>query len=325
MLSAMSGIKRKVLFGVETPAEGIEFDVLKAHALEAEKLGYNSVWLVDHILTVAFPHGNPQPDTWTTMSALLASTSTIRVGAMVLCNAFRHAPLMANAAATLDRISKGRLEFAIGAGWYEQEFHAYGYPFPKPAIRMAQLEEALQVFKKMWTEESASFEGKYYTIRDIRDCPKPYQQPHPPIWIGGSGEKKLLRLVAKYGDKWNAPQLGPDEIAHKIEVLEQHCQDVGRDPSEIEKTWWGSVFIDEDEERLKRRLERAAGNTSETRNAFYRSIIAGTPDQVTERLMEFVKVGVSQFVMNFGRVADLRGTQTFAATVMPKFRDVTVG
>ncbi|TAK30806.1 MAG: TIGR03560 family F420-dependent LLM class oxidoreductase [Chloroflexota bacterium] len=309
---------RKIRFGVGTPAEGVSFEVLRDHALEAESLGFDSVWLVDHLVTVALPPGNPQPESFTTLTALAASTSTIHVGAMVFCYAFRHPPLFANMLSTLDRISNGRVEFAVGAGWLQKEFESYGYTFPPVGERMQRLEEALQIFKKMWTAEKASFQGKYYHIKDITDCPKPVQKPHPPIWIGGTGEKVLLRLAAKYADRWNGPGLSLAEIKHKSEILDQHCREIGRNPAEVERTWWGSVFIDEDEGRLHHRLDRLTAQSP--REGLPRNSIVGTPDQCIKQLQEFIDAGVTYFICLFGRTADIRSTQLFGRRVLPAFR-----
>lgn len=314
--ACVNGIK----FGIQTPQEGVPYEVLRDHWQEAERLGYHSAWLVDHILTVALPHGNPQPDSWTTMSALAAETKKIRFGAMVLCNGFRHPPLFANSAATLDQISKGRLEFGIGAGWYQQEFEAYGYEFPKPAVRMAQLGEALEIFKAIWTQEKVSFEGKYYSVKELADSPKPYQKPHIPIWIGGAGEKLLLRLVAQHANVWNFNRLTVSEVEKKLAILHQHCTDVGRNSREIELTYYGGVFMDDDEDRLRDRLGRRAQQRNQTIEEFVKGNLWGTPQQIAEQIRAYADLGTSQFIVLFGRVSDLRGTQEFAEKVFPLFR-----
>jgi alkanesulfonate monooxygenase SsuD/methylene tetrahydromethanopterin reductase-like flavin-dependent oxidoreductase (luciferase family) len=152
---------------------------------------------------------------------------------MVGCNGYRHPAVLAKIASTVDHVSGGRLDMGLGAGWFELEYNMYGIPFPRPAQRIAELDEALQMLKLLWTEELASFEGKYYTLKEARHEPKPLQKPYPPITLGGSGEQLMLRVVAKHADIYNGPGGSPEVIAHKNRVLDEHCAEVGRNPREI--------------------------------------------------------------------------------------------
>src|SRR5919109_2600 len=222
----------KVKFGVMLRQEKIDFQPIRETAELCDELGYHSVWIYDHLIGT----GSYETDifeAWTLMCALSTVTSRVRIGTLVLCNSFRHPPLLAKMASTLDNISGGRLEFAIGAGWYEPEYKAYGYPFPDPVTRIKQLREAVTIIKAMWTEEKATFNGEYYRINEAYCNPKPIQKPHPPVIIGGSGENYSLRVVDELADEWNCPASRAGEIDRKLSVLRNHCEDVGRYINEL--------------------------------------------------------------------------------------------
>jgi len=218
-------------FQAKTPNE--QFSLLKNIVLESEHLGYDSVWLDDHLM-----YNNwPILETWTTLSALSSLTSRIRLGTMVSCNQHRNPALLAKTAATLDVLSNGRLEFGIGAGVQEAEHIAYGFGFPDLSVRMECLGEALEVITGLWTQEKASYQGTHYFLKDAVCEPKPLQKPHPPITVGGSGEKLTLKVTAKYADRFDWGFLASlDLYKRKLEVLENHCLTIGRDFSEIEKS-----------------------------------------------------------------------------------------
>ncbi|MFM8409630.1 MAG: LLM class F420-dependent oxidoreductase [Alphaproteobacteria bacterium] len=314
----MSGTRR-IRFGIQTPQEGASWEALAAHWKEAERLGYDTVWLDDHFHGVVTPPGADQLEAWVTMAALARETSTIRFGTLVFCNSYRHPSLTAKMAASLDAISGGRLEMGLGAGWFESEYTAYGYDFPPMRTRLEQLSEALEICRRMWTEDRPSFEGRHYRIDRPWVRPAPVQRPHPPIVIGGGGEKVLLRLVARHAQVWNMGG-SPAEFAHKIAVLDRHCAEVGRDPAEIERSWFGPLLIDDDGARLDARLRRRAERSGGIGAAMDEKMIAGTPERVIERIREYVALGVTHFIAMFGRVDDLRATRLFAESVIPAFR-----
>ena len=198
----------------------------------AEQLGYDSIWVYDHLHNVPRPAHEAVFECWTTMAAISQRTSTIRLGQMVGCNSYRNPGLLAKITATVDVISGGRLDWGIGAGWYENEYRSYGYDFPKPSDRLHMLEEAVQIVTSMWTQPETTFRGAHYEIVRAQCDPKPLQQPRPPVWIGGGGEQVTLRIVAKHADYSN---FGGDleQWAHKRDVLRRHCDAVGRDSDEI--------------------------------------------------------------------------------------------
>src|SRR5687767_7392477 len=216
-------------------------------AVLAEELGFDSLWVYDHFHNVPRPAHEAVFECWTTIAAISQRTSRIRLGQMVGCNSYREPSVLAKITSTVDVISGGRLDWGIGAGWYENEYRGYGFEFPAPKVRIGMLRECVEIVKSMWTEAETTYDGKYYKLDRAQCDPKPLQQPHPPILIGGGGEQLTLRVVARVGDRSNFGGT-PEQFAHKCEVLKGHCTDVGRDYDEIEKTISGEVMIRETED-----------------------------------------------------------------------------
>ena len=180
-----------------------QWDTIIEASARIEKLNYASVWVYDHFHTVPSPTQDPTFECWSLMAALSQVTENVRIGQMCTCNSYRNPAYLTKVASTIDSMSGGRLEFAIGAGWYDQEYKAYGYDYPSAGVRLKMLEEALQIYIAMTTQDKASFEGDYYKIKDAINQPKPLQKPYPPLWVCGGGEKVTLKLLAKYGDYGN--------------------------------------------------------------------------------------------------------------------------
>src|SRR5438309_3970381 len=225
---------RMDLVGIPDPVEA--YETMTRVAQEAEALGFDSIWLYDHFHTVPTPTQEVTFECWTSTAALARDTKRVRIGQMVTCNGYRNPALLAKMASTVDTLSHGRLNFGIGAGWYEQEFRAYGYDFPDGPTRLRQLREAVQIILKMWTEELANFEGKYYRVQDAINQPKGVQKPHIPLLIGGGGEKVTLKIVAEFADACNIGHLDAEGLARKFSILKQHCENVGRDYNSIHRT-----------------------------------------------------------------------------------------
>jgi F420-dependent oxidoreductase-like protein len=310
---------RPVRFGIQTPQEGATFDALAAHWREADALGFDTIWLDDHFYGVIRPPGEPQLEGFTTLAALARETTRIEIGLLVACNSYRSPALVAKMAASIDNVAGGRYVHGIGSGWFASEYEGYGYEFPPVPVRLAQLDEALRLQKLLWTEERATFTGRHYRVREAWCNPKPVRRPHPPILIGGGGEKVLLRLVARHADIWNNGGT-VDEFRHKLDVLRAHCDAERRSDDVIEKSWFGSVVVDADPARARARLERLAGAWGTTPEDMGRRALAGTPDEVVARIREYVAIGVTHFIGMFGRVDDLRSTRLFAERVLPAFR-----
>jgi F420-dependent oxidoreductase-like protein len=225
----------RLRFGIKTAQMGGSYEAMREAWLEADRLGFDTAWGHDHLLNQN-DVAAPEEEGWSLLAALLALTRRIRGGLMVTANTFRHPALLAKMATTVDRISGGRLEVGLGAGWFETEHQQYGLALPPMRERMQRLDEACRVLKALWTEPRATVEGTYYQLREAYHEPKPLQRPHPPLVIGGKGEKVLLGIVARHATEWNLASGTPDEFRHKGRVLDQHCQAVGRDPGAIERS-----------------------------------------------------------------------------------------
>ncbi len=330
-------MKMKVKFGVHIePQLGYEYETSLNIATEAEKLGYESFWCSDHLFLNEKSEQQNCLDAWTLLAALAATTKKIRLGTLVTCNSYRHPALLAKIAASIDMISNGRLWFGYGAGWKKDEYEAYGYPFLKVQDRMDAMEEALEIIKLLWTEPRPSFKGKHYSIKNAFSAPKPVQKPHPPILIGGDGEKRTLRAVVKYADYCNL-FLKPD-FERKLDVLKEHCKSVGRNYDEIGKSLFAQgypgVFVtnneDEFEQHLKWRCTFIKDNYGEARSSkedvlkYARSNAPGSwvgyPEELLERFEYLIGLGFDFFQVMFpGIGADFVDSQkTFARLVMKK-------
>jgi len=307
-----------ISFGVQIPQEGYDHGTIIKIASECEKLGFDSIWLTDHF----FFSEKPYLECWTTLASLASNTSRLRLGTLVLCNNFRHPSLLAKMAATLDVISKGRLEFGIGAGWHEPEHTAYGITFPKARIRIQMLEEGVQVIKKMWAEEKPSFQGKYYTIKDAICNPKPVQIPHPPILIGGGGEKYLLRAVAAYADVWNiVGGITLQEYQRKVKIIREYCEEIRRDPKTIRLSWQGRFIIGNDEAEVLEKVRRFSNTHGMTQEEALKFLtFAGTPDKALEKIASYADLGVTYFIMYFPDAESLTDLRLFAEQVIPYFK-----
>jgi F420-dependent oxidoreductase-like protein len=225
----------KLRFGIKTAPQYTTYaDMLRVWQEADEVPIMEHAWLFDHFMPIVGDPTGPCLEGWTLLAAFAALTKRLRVGLMVTGNTYRHPAVLANMAATVDIISNGRLDFGIGAGWNEMEHSAYGIPLYAPGERIRRLGEACEVIRLMWTEKAPSFEGKYYQIKNAYCEPKPVQKPYPPIVIGGSGEQLTLRMVARYADIWNFVGGPVDLFQHKIQVLTEHCNAIGRDPAAIE-------------------------------------------------------------------------------------------
>lgn len=194
---------------------------------------FESGWSFDHFYPIVGDSAGPCMEGWTTLAALAQATRRLRLGILVTGIHYRHPAVLANMAAAVDIVSDGRLELGIGAGWNEEESGAYGLELGTPRERSDRFEEACQVLISLLSRESTTFDGTYYQLADARNEPKGPQRPHPPICIGGSGEKRTLRTTARYAQHWNFVGGTPEEFAHKRDVLYAHCADIGRDPAEI--------------------------------------------------------------------------------------------
>jgi F420-dependent oxidoreductase-like protein len=197
---------------------------------------FGGFWMFDHFVPINGHVEGPCMDGWTLLGAVAAVTGRVRLGLMVGCNGYRYPAVLAKIATTVDQVSGGRLDVGLGAGWFDLEYNMYGIPFPPPVQRIRELDEACEALKLLWTQELATFEGKYYQLHEARHEPKPVQKPYPPLVIGGGGEKLMLRVVAKHADMYNFGGGTPEEAQHKNAVLDEHCAAIGRDPGAIRRS-----------------------------------------------------------------------------------------
>ena len=255
-------------------------------ASKIENLGYESIWVYDHFHTVPTPTQDPTYECWSLMSALSQTTSRVRLGQMCTCNSYRNPSYLTKVASTIDVMSGGRLEYAIGAGWYDQEYKAYGYEYPSAGIRLKMLEESLIIYKRMTTQEKASFEGEYYQIKDAINQPKPIQDPHPPLWVCGGGEKVTLKLLARYGDYGNW-DVDVDGFIAKSNILKQHCDTENRDFDHIGKTLHTNVIIGDNQSDLDNKLEKISEATSIPKDIYLKKPLVGVKNEVFEKIDEF--------------------------------------
>jgi F420-dependent oxidoreductase-like protein len=202
----------------------------------ADEAGFDHCWVYDHILPVKGDQHGPVFDGWTLLGAMAEATSRVRIGALVTGNSYRHPGQLAKMATTVDHLSEGRLEFALGAGWAEHEHLMLGLEYGTVGQRLDRLDEACQILKLLWTEDVVNFEGRHYSLAGAMASPKPVQRPHPPIWIGGRGERKTLRLAARYADAWNVSAREATEDIRLSGVLDDHCAEIGRNPADVRRT-----------------------------------------------------------------------------------------
>jgi F420-dependent oxidoreductase-like protein len=298
--------------GVEP--EGI-FETVSAIARTAEDSGFNTITVMDHFHQIP-PQGPPtfhMFDGNTMLAALAARTEKVNLGLLVGGVTYRNPAHLAKITTGLDVISRGRAFLGIGAAWFEDEHNAYGFAFPPLRERFEHLEDTLNIARAMFTNAEATYEGTHHSVRGAINIPKPIRGDIP-ILIGGSGERKTLRLVAKYADGSNV--MGSvDQCRHLMEVLERHCEDVGRDPSEITRTRLATIVIAPTHEEAHRKLEEAkTKGMSERRLA---QVVAGGPDEIAEQLGAFMDAGIEGFTVSLLDVHDLDTVALAGRTIGP--------
>ena len=266
-----------------------QWDTIIEASARIEKLNYASVWVYDHFHTVPSPTQDPTFECWSLMAALSQVTENVRIGQMCTCNSYRNPAYLTKVASTIDSMSGGRLEFAIGAGWYDQEYKAYGYDYPSGGVRLKMLEEALQIYIAMTTQDKASFEGDYYKIKDAINQPKPLQKPYPPLWVCGGGEKVTLKLLAKYGDygNWDVDVEG---FVHKSKILKTHCEEQNRNYSDIKKTLHTNVIIGNNEKDLDAKINKIVDVTGIPKEMYIDRPLVGVKEKVFDTIDEFSSV-----------------------------------
>lgn len=273
-----------------------------------DSTGWDGVWLPDHFMTDDDARA-AYHESLTTISAVAATTSRVRIGSLVAGNLWRHPGVLANMASTIDHISRGRFTLGLGAGWQLNEHQAYGVKLTPPKERLDQLEEACIVLRSMFRQRRTSFSGSYYEFDDAPLEPRPIQTPIP-LLIGGWGERRTLQIAARYGDQWN--YMGPpDLLEHKLEVLDEHCAREGRDPADIWRSTSVTVFMTDDPEDQKARISSASG-------------IFGSPEEIRDIVAHYRQLGIDEFILADFNLGDLdarkRTYDIFMEKVASEFR-----
>ena len=310
------------LAGID-PAQ--QWSVMRDLAQHADRGPWESIWVYDHFHTVPEPTDEATHEAWTMMAAYAASTERVRLGQMCTCMGYRNPAYLAKVAATIDVISGGRVEMGIGGGWYEHEWKAYGYGFPRAGIRLGMLDEGVQIMRQLWREGKANLDGQHYQIDGAICRPLPIQDGGPPLWIAGGGERKTLRTAAQYAAYTNFDGT-PDTFVHKSEVLEGHCKDLGRDFAEITRSANYNVVIGSTEAEVIERLDwiqehyrKVLPDQAERqRKSFASGPCVGTPEQVVEALRAAAQMGMTYAITYFVEAAyDRSGIELFEREVVP--------
>jgi F420-dependent oxidoreductase-like protein len=298
---------------------GNPWDGVAPIARAVDEGGYDSLWVYDHFLYEGgypgHPHSEPVMECFTILGAIAAITERVRLGQLVLGVPYRNPAAMTKMATTLDLISHGRTILGLGAGWHRREYEAYGWgQFEEVPVRMRRLEEAVQVVLALWTERPASFEGRFYRLDDVQENPAPAQRPHPPIMIGGSGEKVTLRLVAQYAQMCNVSG-DVATVGRLFGALREHCERLGRPPEEVTRTMYTSIILGTDEADVARKRERLGAYIPA------KGSLIGTPAQVTDMLAEYARVGAEYVVFRAPDWNDVETVRLFAERVIPALAD----
>ena len=306
-------------FGIVLPisSQRISLDTVLNIAKEAERLKYNSVWVSDHFIS---PSGSTYTfEPWTVLSALALVTSKIRLGTYVLCNQFRHPSILAKMSVTLDHISKGRLDLGIGAGWVRAEHESFGFIWERFNVRLQRLRETLEIIRKLWTENDVSYAGQFFQLKNANLQPKPFQKPHPPLWVGGSS-KAILRIVAEFGDGWIPVLPTPEQLREGAFLIKRLMKGFGREDTKLQIAFGGSgcTVIAKDSGTVKKLAEPLVKSMEKPLEDL--PCMIGTPEQCIRRIEEYQESGAQKIVAGFIDFPSLEGMKLFAESVLPHFR-----
>jgi F420-dependent oxidoreductase-like protein len=279
-------------------------DKLAEIARTAEDAGFSSIWVMDHFFQIGSrersmglgPAEEDMLEGYSTLSYLAAITKKVKLGTMVSGAIYRRPGILIKTITTLDVLSGGRAYFGVGAGWFEREARGLGVPYPSTKDRLEQLEETLQIAKQMWSDNNGEYKGKHFQLAETLCTPQPLSHPHPPILIGGGGEKKTLKLVAKYADACNLfEQIGNEKLQSKLDILKEHCEKVGRDYAEIEKTTLGTVHLAADKMKAK---------------------------DVIESCRSLAGMGIQQAIFNMPNVHEIKPLEIFGREIIPALAEL---
>jgi F420-dependent oxidoreductase-like protein len=285
-------------------------DELRALWRRVEDAGFDWISVWDHFYAADVGGGPVCLEAIATHAALALETNRVECGSLVYSVGYRHPAVLAKAIATLDQLANGRIVLGLGGGWHQHEYDAYGIPFPSAGVRLRQLDEAIQCVRGLLTQESVTFEGEFFQLRDARCEPKPVQA-RLPLWVGGGGEKVTLRIAARHADGWNVPFLAPDAYAHKVQVLREHCDREERDFATITKAV--NVGLAPDVENLDAQFGGMA-------NWIRPGVLLGQGQEVVDRASAYVDAGAEYLILAVRAPFDVDRLERFAADVIPAFR-----
>jgi F420-dependent oxidoreductase-like protein len=309
---------RPFRFGVQLRPQRTTWGRYIAAVRSVEELGFDTVWSSDHLLPASGPDDGTRFETLTTLGAIAALTTRVRFGPLVFGALYRDPATLAKSVATVDQISGGRLEFALGAAWSEREFREYGLPYPPLPERYARLDESLQILRSLWTAPRTKFEGRYYRIDDAPCEPKPVQRPHPPITVGGVGAG-ALRIAARHATSSNLCG-SPATVAEKAQLLRRFCDDLGRDFDEIEVSVHSDLSIASTSAGAEAEMSRAVAGDGLDVEAQRDLWVTGTAAQVVDQVGQYAEVGVSHWIVHMDDPFDLNILQLLREQVVPAFK-----
>jgi F420-dependent oxidoreductase-like protein len=311
--------RHPIRFGIQTAQQMVEWPALLDVWQKADAWGYDSLWLFDHFYPIFVSPDGPCFEGWTLLAALARATTRARIGHLVTGNTYRNPCVLAKMAATVDHVSAGRLNFGIGAGWFELEHRSFGVDFKTVRGRLEALEESCRILLGLFTEEKTTLHGRHYTVTDATCLPKPLQQPHPPIMIGGTGEKILLRLVARYADMWNA-SASAERMRELVELIGRHGDAAGRDPGAIEKTVMLPLCYRATPDREAFMCRLMAGMRQTTPDEARAQIMIGNKAECLATIERYLEAGVTHFIFMTFTPYFLDEIQAFAEEVIPAVR-----
>jgi F420-dependent oxidoreductase-like protein len=309
-------------FGVDHG--GLHYEEILSLSKLGDELGYDSLSFYDHFYSLGGEDENCL-ETWSLLPAISLNTKRTKLLPLVTNNLFRHPGILAKMAATVDNLSKGRLIFGIGAGWYEKEALDFGYEFPSLKTRLEMLDESIQIILRLWKDEKTSFKGKHYTLENAESLPKPMQVPHPPVLVGGKA-KGILRIAANYAEMCNFTirNLGPERCAEKLSWLRDYCSEIGRDYNSISKTIAGLCFFARTEQELQNELEEDAKRrqmpTEDLRKCYETSALFGRIEEVIDQIKQYERIGVQGAMVRFFKPRQREKATLFANEILPRVK-----
>lgn len=311
--------RRRMEIGIQTNLQWTGFPDLLAIWQTAEREGLDHAWTFDHLLPIfSDPHG-PCFEGWTTLTALLVQAPRLRGGVLVSCNGYRHPAVLAKMAATVDVISGGRLDVGLGGGWAENEFQAFGLPFPPTGERLLAMEEAAAILRSLWTQPTTTYQGRWYTITEAPCEPKPVQAPLP-LWIGGAGRDLTLRTVARQADGWNVWAMPREEYGLLLAALERHCERVQRDPASVRRSILAPFAIAATAAGVAGKQRELAQQFKPPFEEMLKHALIGTPEAIAEQVVRWADVGVDHLILVMNAPYSQEDLTLFAREVIPRLR-----